>query len=154
MIRISFLLGATLFPGIASACPPGSVLQKGNGWGGCVQTSAASVDSDPNWKSQWGAIATDGANAALGTSTQIDSRKAAEKSALTLCKEDGGKNCKIKLTYHDQCASLISGDRLFFVQSAENQDEAVTDGLERCKIAGETGCREYYSGCSLPKRIR
>ncbi|WP_206410872.1 DUF4189 domain-containing protein [Lysobacter enzymogenes] len=151
---VAIFMCTGLFSGLASACPPGSVLQKGNGWEGCVQTSAAPGQSGPNWKTQWGAIATDGANAALGTSTEADSRKVAEKTALKQCKQDGGINCKIKLAYHDQCASLISGDRLFFVQSAGTLDQSVSDGIDRCRSAGDTNCTEHYSGCSLPKRVR
>lgn len=148
------LIGMSFLCGTASACPPGSVLQKGAGWEGCIQASSASNDSRPSWKTQWGAIATDGANAALGTSTDIDTRKTAEKNALRMCERDGGKNCEITLAYHNQCASMISGDKLFFVQSAETRDEAISDGMTRCSEAGDTGCRTFYSGCSLPKRVR
>lgn len=150
----TIFINASLFLGSASACPPGSVLQKGNGWEGCVQTGPASADSGPAWKTQWGAIATDGNNAALGTFIGASSKRIAEKAALKQCKEYGGKNCKIKLAYYNQCASLISGDKLFFVQSAGSREEAVSDGLDRCRSAGDTGCREHYSDCSLPKQFR
>ncbi|MEI2429439.1 DUF4189 domain-containing protein [Lysobacter yananisis] len=152
VMAISAMFLTTSFA--AYACPPGSTLQKGNGWEGCVQTGIPSTNSGPAWKTQWGAIATDGSSAALGTAIEASSKRIAERAALKLCKEDGGKNCKIKLAYYNQCASLISGDRLFFVQSAETREEAVSDGLDRCRHAGDTGCSEHYSGCSLPKQVR
>ncbi|WP_394537541.1 DUF4189 domain-containing protein [Lysobacter enzymogenes] len=136
------------------ACPPGSILQKGNGWEGCVQISGPSPESTRRHKTQWGAIAIDGPNSAFGVSAQEDSKKRSENFALERCKADGGKNCKIKLAYYNQCASVISGDASIFVQSAETRDEAISDGLDRCRRAGDTGCSEHYSGCSLPKQVR
>lgn len=154
LTRAILSIAMILLSGAASACPPGSILQKGNGWEGCVQISGPSPESVSRYKTQWGAIAIDGPNSALGVSAQQGSKKRAESIALETCKADGGKNCKIKLAYYNQCASVISGDASIFVQSAETRDEAVSDGLDRCRRAGDTGCSEHYSGCSLPKQVR
>ncbi|MEI2429440.1 DUF4189 domain-containing protein [Lysobacter yananisis] len=152
-LRTIPLIFTILYSGIVSACPPGSVLQKGNGWEGCIQSSSAS-ESGPSWKKQWGAVATDGAKGALGASIEADSKRSAEEIALRECTQDGGENCRIKIAYYNQCASVVSSYKAIYVQSAETREAAISEGMNRCVGAGEDGCQEFYSGCSLAKRIK
>lgn len=143
---------ALTFCGFAHACPPGSVLQKGNGWEGCIRTQRTPDSDRPAWKKQWGAIATDGANSALGTADEKDTKKSAEKTATERCLRNGGKRCVVELSYYNQCASMIVGPGLYFIQSAETKDKSIADGMDRCRKSEEKYCHKYHSGCSLPKR--
>ena len=77
-----------LVPFVAGACPPGSILQKGNGWEGCIEQPRS---SEPLWADRWGAIATDQLSGAFGSSSAETSKRNAEKYALSMCRKNGGK---------------------------------------------------------------
>ena len=63
----------------------------------------------PQWKRTWGAIAADGVSAALGTASGEDSKRRAEKAALQRCRDQGGTQCVLDVSYYDQCAVLVTG---------------------------------------------
>ncbi|SFK98586.1 protein of unknown function [Lysobacter sp. cf310] len=137
-------------------CPPGFYPQNGPGVLGCAPIpdgGAESVGSGPKWATRWGAIATDGANAAFGAASDIPRKRAAQKEALAQCKARGGQACKVDLVYYNQCAVMITGDFKYLSQGAESVRVATEVGMKRCGEL-DAGCRVYYSGCSLPVRIR
>lgn len=101
---------------------------------------------------RWGAIATDGPKGILGTAVGMKNKRAAEKKALSDCVSKGG-DCKIKLAFFNQCASLVSGNEWFYVQSAPTEQEAKNNGIERC-AKEDIGCRVHYYACSMAERIR
>lgn len=118
-------------------------LQKGNGWQGCLDTpERAPVHFD-----RWAAIATDESNGAFGSAEWFSEKKRAEKKAIKQCQKNGGVNCAIKFTYLNQCASVVSGDRLNFFQTGSSREDAIARGLSRCK-AEDAGCEVFYVGCS------
>lgn len=130
----------------ASACPPGSVLQTGNGWQGCVQNS-----SPPVWVDRWGAIATDETTGAFGSSSSEASKRKAEKYALSMCKEKG-KECKVLFSYYNQCVSYVTSKNTYFIRTDSTLEQAVSNSMTRCEREDE-GCRVFYSRCSLPEQI-
>ena len=107
----------------------------------------------PRWQSTWGAIAADGVNAKLGTATGIASKQDAEEIALAQCRERGGQDCIVDISYSDQCAVLVTGDKNYSVQTAASIERAAELAMKRCN-SSDTGCRVYYSDCSLPVRIQ
>lgn len=132
--------------GNASACPPGSVLQTGNGWQGCVQTS-----SSPVWVDRWGAIATDETTGAFGSASSEVSKKKAEKYALSMCKEKG-KECKVLFSYYNQCVSYVTSKNTYFIRTDSTLEQAVSNSMARCEREDED-CRVFYSRCSLPEQV-
>ncbi len=149
------------------ACPPGSVLQTGVGSQMCVpipgMSGSASQPSAtparpaaPVWATRWGAIAIDMAMDGTGVSAVSGMKREgqASKSALQACKKKGGTQCMVKITYHDQCAVVVTGDKVFGTSSAISVEEAARIGIDWCNGQGDTNCRLYFSDCSLPERIR
>lgn len=132
------------FPNDATACPPGSILQKGNGWEACIEQSRPI----PQWKDRWGAIATDESNGAFGSSSRETSKQRAMKAAITACRKHEGKNCKVKITYFNQCASVVMGTKSHFIQSDASMEQAIARGMTRCQNEDEE-CGVYYSACSF-----
>ncbi len=120
------------------------------GHGGSNQ---AAVPPLMKWADRWGAIATDGPSASLGTAVGMSSKRKAEKIALTQCRAKGGANCKVDLAYYNQCAVLVSGDSKYLIQGAATIDEASEIAVRRCN-AEDVNCRVHYDDCSMAERIQ
>ncbi|MBX9403418.1 DUF4189 domain-containing protein [Lysobacter sp. BMK333-48F3] len=138
--------------GIPSAGNPQCVPPNAPGWGH-NSSSGEPARPEPVWKRTWGAIAADGVSAALGTASGIDSRESAEQIALMECSERGGKDCVLDVSYYDQCAVLVTGDKRYLVQTAVSIERATEVGMQKCN-AKDTNCRVYYSNCTAPIRVQ
>lgn len=147
--KLISMLAIAIFPTIAFACPLGTVPLKGNGWEGCAPANEGNQDPGPKWRTQWGAIATDGSKDIVAASVDSRTKKMAEKLALAECRKKGGENCRIDLSYYDQCAAVIASPTAFYAQRAVSEDAAIQRGLDRCRQA-EQDCEIRYSACSLP----
>jgi hypothetical protein len=136
-------------------CPPGSVpIGGGNaGWVGCspVPGSTVAPNPGPAWSTRWGAIAT--ANGAFGTANAMSSARKAEKMALKQCKGKGGKDCRVTLSFANQCAALAWGAAVNTTQPAGDLPEAEALALRTCSERTQN-CKVFYSACSYPQRIR
>lgn len=154
------LFGVLMFVAASHAhaegrCPDGCFpIGGGNaGWEGCAPMGGSEEPSGPEWSTRWGAIATASDVGAYGFSYSQGSKRAAEKKALSQCKKNsGGKTCKLRHTYHDQCAALAWGEEGNDVASAAELKDAERLALGACtKWTG--GCAIEYSGCSYPERV-
>ncbi|WP_425492572.1 DUF4189 domain-containing protein [Luteibacter aegosomaticola] len=160
MIRKILVLSALLWGGGASAqCAPG-IPSAGNP--GCIppnQTNSpyyqGQADTPPQpvarWADRWGSIAMDESGAA-GTIEGQPSESAASKEALARCEENGGRQCKTVLSFHNQCAAvaqLPTGGRIYATGSPTTK-KAEEASLARC---GQSSCVIVYSECSMPVRI-
>ncbi|MBT2746927.1 DUF4189 domain-containing protein [Lysobacter sp. ISL-42] len=47
----------------------------------------------------------------IGSASGMKKEDQAEKSALLACKDKGGTRCSVRITYSNQCASLIWGSQ-------------------------------------------
>ncbi|WP_425127841.1 DUF4189 domain-containing protein [Burkholderia cepacia] len=109
----------------------------------------------PRWATTWGAITTALVpKAVLGTSTNFPTESSAVQSAMQDCRSKGGANCKVELTYYNQCAALIVGHPGYVVESGETLDVAVQKSMSECASARNTNCRVLYSACSLARKIQ
>ncbi|MGH8050726.1 MAG: DUF4189 domain-containing protein [Arenimonas sp.] len=154
MIKTLFMLIAFAMSNSAIACPegqqPAGNPTSGNP-SGCVPYPGSSQNQSQvprgRWETRWGAIATDGPSASLGTSISMNTKRKAEKIALTQCRSKGGKACKIDVSYYNQCAVLVTGDTKYLAQSAENIEIATKVGMQKCNLE-TTNCKIYYADCS------
>ncbi|MGN7918909.1 MULTISPECIES: DUF4189 domain-containing protein [Lysobacter] len=152
------LLGVfALSPAAKAQCPAG-IPAAGNP--SCIPPNAwpqnAPVRQDPSpsrWESRWGAIATDAPKAVLGTSTGMKSKRQAEAQALSQCRKRGGKNCVLDVSYFDQCAILVTGDKKYSVHTAATVDRASELGMRQCSN-DDVNCRIHYTNCSPPELMR
>lgn len=102
------------------------------------------------WEKTWGAIAGHSSQPILGTAVGANSEAEAKKLALADCKaKGGGSGCRLDLAYHNQCAVLVTGDRLYNTASAGSIERATEIGIEECNKV-DTNCRVYYSACTEP----
>lgn len=143
-------------------CPPGYYPIGGQGIQGCApipgydqqQPSPAPAAPSPQWKSRWGAIATDGVKGVLGTAIGMADQLGAEKTAMADCLAKGGSTCKIQLSYANGCAAMIVGNRGFSTANGSTKDEAIKKGTKICSADGDTGCHIYYTACSHPQQMQ
>jgi len=106
------------------------------------------------WVDHWGAIATDGPGGGFGAAVNMSSRGDAENAALADCQsKKGSPNCKIELSYINQCAAMVVGDVGHNSNVGPTPNAAVLAAMNVCN-AGDHHCFAYYTGCSLPTRIQ
>jgi hypothetical protein len=156
---IAFLFFAIAPSSLFAQCAPGI---PGGGNPSCVPPDvfynslppgAPIPDLGPQWETRWGAVAMGGGG--FGAITDMPSKRKAHKAALAQCKKSGGGNqCKVSISYYNQCAAVAAGDNSAtgggYAPITETANKLAT---EQCQKTGGI-CRIYYSACSYPVRIR
>jgi len=99
-------------------CPPGSYPIGGQGVQGCAPIPGAgggvsqqSPSPPPRplgeWIRTWGGVAVSPTTSDAGVSTGQLSKKAAERDAMAKCADSGARECKVSVTYFNQCMSWV-----------------------------------------------
>ncbi len=158
--KIFWVLSLLAFSGLVKAeggCPPGEYPANPPAVNVCYPIPE---DTQPQyqgrWETRWGAIAIGNTKngGGLGLVKNAKSKRQAEKAALNKCKETGGgKECKIKLKYYNQCAVLAWGDSMYVTQGAENIEVATKLAMRKCS-EGTANCKIYYADCSLAEWVQ
>lgn len=104
------------------------------------------------WADRWGAFVLS-SNGMSGGIQDAPNKRQAEKAALTECREKGGENCRVSLSYYNQCGAVASGGGHTGSSSAPTEREAVENAIATCEKAGGSNCQLYFMGCSLPARV-
>lgn len=106
-------------------------------------------DPGPRWKFRWGAIVVDGEKGKFGGADGFESPSQAQKAAVKICRNHGGKRCELVIEYYNQCGALVWGEDRYSGHSGPVPDEVSKRALDLC--AQETSnCQIYYMGCSYP----
>lgn len=132
---------------------------QGQGWQGCAPVGQPQQPQAPRlppevWFDHWGAIATDGPGGSFGASVNMSSRGDAENTALTDCQsKKGSSNCKVELSYINQCVAMVVGDAGHNSNVGPTPNAATQAAMNVCNAA-DHHCFAYYTGCSLPTRIQ
>jgi hypothetical protein len=149
-------------------CPPGQYPIGGQGVVGCAPIPGAATsggNSAPQptgkWETRWGAVAEDskpvevGQNIATGVAASQKSKRAAESLALSRCTQGGGKACRVRLSYYNQCVAMADpvGDRvsgaITTASRAETLEMARANALGECQSVKGQRCEVFYSACSM-----
>lgn len=145
--------------GPQGACPAGYFEIEGVGWKNCAplpSNAAPPADLGPKWQTRWGAIVvglTPNGSELKASSGQASRRKA-EKQALSDCKKmPGVKDCRVEISYYNQCGVIAWGDNYYHTARAGTKSDASAMALEGCSEK-TTNCRIFYADCSYPIRIR
>lgn len=151
-----------LVPLAWSQCAPG-IPSAGNP--GCIPPNQANSPYDQGadaprqvpqsravWSDRWGAIAF-GHTSILGTSASQRSQSAAEDAALNDCRKQGGQDCFISISYHNQCGAVAWGTSASTTARAPTPEDAASSAMESCK-SKTSDCQIYYQNCSFPVRVQ
>lgn len=167
-MRMKLLLCCTLLLGWAvaahaqTACPPGLIPYAAGAGGGvaaCGPDPSSSQQQQqfsrpPLWADRWGAVASaPQGKPSFGAALDMPSERSAKKKALLACQASGSE-CKIAMTYHNQCIAIVAGEEGWTPAVGPTTDVALNISLERCKADGSSKCRTYYTACSYPVRIQ
>jgi hypothetical protein len=132
----------------------------GPGWydsGGVPCNNNASQQSaipPAKWASRWGAVANSINTGHAGTSAGERNARDANRIAMQQCGTDTGINdCKVIMTYHDQCAAIADGTHEFAAGAASTVAEASSIAMQSCQKKAND-CKIIYTECSLPERIQ
>jgi Domain of unknown function (DUF4189) len=101
-----------------------------------------------HWETRWGAIALDPVKGKLGGVTNYSNKSSVTKAAMAECyRQGGGKDCKLSMTYYNQCAAVAWGHDGYGYSGRDILEEANQDALQRCgKVT--TNCELVYNACS------
>ena len=113
----------------------------------------------PEYQTTWAAFAidvsVDGETARFGSASGHEKRKAARKDALERCRATGAQDCRIVLTFANQCAALAFPDpvygKRYGARASRTSYESKRLALEEC---GSEECRVVEVNCTIPYRIR
>lgn len=134
-----------------TACPSGVA----PGSARCGPSGDSGAESAPRptgeWIKTWGAIATSPSGNG-GVSSQQLSEEAARNKALENCRSAGPGECKVQITYRNQCVSLVhptQGAGGVFM-TGPTIEESVRLGKAKCAALGKGECAVKVSECSDP----
>ena len=81
-------------------------------------------------------------------------RQKAEEAALAICAQKGGGDCKVNLSYANQCGVIAWGNNRTSARFAATLEEASRLALNECaQVSGGT-CEVFFSDCSMPVRTQ
>ncbi len=149
-------------------CPPGQFPVGGQGVEGCAPIpGAGGGDGGPSapvptgeWETRWGAVVEDASSANLATGPAVSkrSKRDAIAAARLECEKAGGRSCKTRITYYNQCVAIadpteqsrLRGGTQNAVYAAQDVEGARALALSNCEAAGSgQECTIVYSACSV-----
>ncbi|KAB7772756.1 DUF4189 domain-containing protein [Xanthomonas sp. LMG 12459] len=171
--KLSFPFAIFFFIGSAYAengCPPGQLPAQANGAmnsctpvpPGYYQQQAPVSRPSGKWITTWGAIAMGSIDDTTnyGVTTGKLSKPEAEADALRRCASHGEKDCRVFISYHNQCAAIaepqtnglpISAGRVSFAR-AVSIPEATKIAQTDCKKTNSSvlgvDCKVVYQACT------
>ena len=102
------------------------------------------------WIKTWGAIAISKSTGEVGTSAGKFSESDANGSAVRQCSTNGASDCKVQLTYRNQCSALAASQVDTFFQSSSTEQLAISLVTKVCEQSGGGACKVMYTECSKP----
>jgi hypothetical protein len=161
LIIIYVVMFAWAAPAHSQSCGGNVQYGGGNaGWIMCIPPGQAEAPvgvsltaPGPQWETRWGAIAVDNGVGTYGGIEGFDSKRRAQKAAITECKKYGGKKCKVSIAYYNQCGVLASGDTYSITARGPDIYETAERAVNTCSKHTQN-CKPYYGGCSYPERVR
>lgn len=96
------------------------------------------------WEDRWGAIAVDSVTGKTGVAGSKATRRQAEEAALAICAQKGGGDCKVNLSYANQCGVIAWGNNRTSARFAATLEEASRLALNECaQVSGGT-CEVFF----------
>ncbi|WP_456361848.1 DUF4189 domain-containing protein [Xanthomonas arboricola] len=102
------------------------------------------------WIKTWGAIANSSSTGEAGTTVGKLSENEARQAALRQCAVGGAADCKVKLTYQNQCSALVSSSSQTFFQASPTEARAINLAQKSCEESDSGSCKVMYSECTKP----
>jgi len=102
------------------------------------------------WVKTWGAIAKSGSTGEAGNALGKRSEGEARKNAVRVCAQGGAADCEVRLTFYNQCATVVSSPSHGTIfQSSSSTERAIDLAKSSCEKDGGQ-CTVIWSGCTEP----
>lgn len=135
-----------LAPGL-DGCPPPDAA----GWGaGATPANVAPAQPRIIWADRWGALAIDDGTGQAGYIGGFASKAKARRAAMDGCEMHGSPNCKLIMTYHNQCAAVASGADKSQAYGAATEEEAKKGAMESC-MKRQKNARSFIANAACPR---
>ncbi|UHQ23839.1 DUF4189 domain-containing protein [Lysobacter sp. 5GHs7-4] len=110
------------------------------------------------WERRWGAFTSDVVTGKIGVATAMTSKRKAEKEAMRDCQVRGGTQCKLLLTFTNQCAAIASGKEAAGTYAISagggvNATVAKQVALRECGQRAES-CEIFLTECSYAEQVQ
>ncbi|MEF2242004.1 DUF4189 domain-containing protein [Xanthomonas arboricola] len=104
------------------------------------------------WIKTWGAIACSASQGESWTSLGKTSRADAESEAVNQCEVAGLSDCKLTLSYQNQCVSMASPPGAGESSAVSGKTKEITSrqALNVCEKINNQSCSVVYSACTAP----
>lgn len=148
------------------SCPPGFYPIGGQGAQGCAPIpggNSGGADQLPllpptptgEWITTWGAIAASDATAEVGMISGLASAEAAAAEAVRRCGGGGAIDCKVTVTYSNQCVAWLiptsdGPGAKSAVGKAPKKGRAISLARQGCVDPSGKKCKIFYADCSEP----
>ncbi len=117
---------------------------------GTSRADSAPARPTGEWIKTWGAIAHSRTTGEAGSAVGKLSEGEAEQAALRQCAIEGTSDCKVSLTYYNQCAALVASDSQSFFQASVSERRSIKLAKESCEESNSGTCKVIYSECTEP----
>lgn len=148
---MAMVLLFTAQPAAAQRCPQGIA----HGTPGCIPPTnpqsplyrGSSAEVEYRVRTTWGAIAEDAELNLVAGWLDARSEREASKRAIKECRDIGGINCKVALTFHDKCAVAVFGKNVAIYQSGFPIELVTEKAVSSCE-SSSSGCEVRVAGCA------
>ncbi|BEG75212.1 DUF4189 domain-containing protein [Achromobacter xylosoxidans] len=106
------------------------------------------------WEQRWGAIAMDAVTGKVGVAGSRKSRQQAEDDSVAFCAKKGGGDCRVQVSYANQCGVIVWGNGIAVSRFAPTLEAATDMTLAECKRESGGACEVFFSDCSMPVRVQ
>lgn len=165
---VALIMGGAI--NVASAeggCPPGYYPIGGQGVQGCAPIPGSSgggssqqLPTPPprptgEWIRTWGGVAVSSTTSDAGVSTGKLSKRDAEQDAIAKCSSSGARDCKVSVTYFNQCVSWViprgrTGKGRSGIGTGPTLERAESLAQGICENDKPGACEVVYSDCTEP----
>lgn len=108
------------------------------------------------WYERYGAIMQSESTTVVGVAADNETPQGALAEAASMCGAEGAKDCKVVMTYYNQCVAWllpsadVEGNMSGYAKGKTIKD-AQKNAAKFCKDTTGKKCKVFYSACSLPK---
>ena len=163
-LLLLLLVSLPLLAFAEGSCPPGFYPIGGQGVQGCAPIpGAATTGSEAGipapaprptgyWEQTWGAISIAKSTGDIGVTYGKSSKSEADSDALGKCATYGAKDCRISLSYKNQCAAIAKEAKGAYVHSGRSSSIERATGIAMKGCIANTGgaCEVVHTNCSEP----
>ncbi|WP_223875547.1 MULTISPECIES: DUF4189 domain-containing protein [Xanthomonas] len=151
IVLVSFVLCVCAFNSVAQTrCPQG--VQPGAAQ--CLPDDGQSAPARPTgeWIKTWGAVVGSDHSGEAWTTVGKLTKEDAEDEAVSECKKAGASDCRIRISYQNQCVAMASPVAAGGTATVGGKSKEVAGrrALSICQKNNNSECTIIYSDCTAP----